>query len=242
VSEGPQTQDLHRRRYSGLDELEDENRRETLKHHARDVALIQRVLNDFLPAFDALHGYRMQHDWERLLLILTVKAFNSLRCAYDALLRAYYSQALTLVRTVYEDNLTCLYVHNHRDEASLWLKGAKVPSFATMRSRLHDLPEEKLRESYGILSTFAHPREGALLVTIERLGSTVHLRLGGRFDSDHFIAAAYMLLAYGTGMLAIPAIFLATSRPDWLKRITDTRDEVIAWLRRVNEEMGRDSP
>lgn len=233
---------MDRPRYSSLDEIEDENRRQTLKRHGGDVALIERVLNDFLPAFDALDGYRIQHDWERLLLILTVKAFNSLRCACDALLRGYYSQALTLVRTVDEDHVTCLYVHSHPDKASLWLEGRKTPPFGTMRSQLDDLPEEKLRESYRILSTFAHPGAGALATTIGRLGGSPELRLGGGFDPHHFTFTAYNLLPYATMMLSIPAIFLANSQPAWLERITATRDEVTAWLQRVNEEVARDAP
>ena len=232
---------MDRGRCSSLDGIEDENRRQTLKHHGGDVALVERVLNDFLPAFDALDGYRIQHDWERLLLILTGKAFNSLKCAYDALLRAYYSQALALVRTVDEDHPTCLYVHNHRDEAELWLKGRKVPTFECMRSELGDVLKGKLRESYGILSTFAHPRAAALAVTAGRLGGDLDLRLGGRFDPNHFTLAAYMLLPSATMMLGIPAIFLHDSQPEWMERITATRDEVIAWLQRINEEVAASS-
>lgn len=230
---------LDRESYPSFDDKEAETRRQTIANHQEDIALLQRVLNDFLLGFDALHGYKTKHQNEGLMLTLCVKAFNSMKCAHDNLLNGYYAQCLTLVRTVEEDWLTCLYVHKHPDKARLWLGNRRTPSFQCMRCDLEEELRRKTSQSYGILSTFAHPRARALAVSMNRTQGRISPRLGGKYDADHFIAAIYMLIPAALNMLGIVAVFLHDTQPAWFERITTTRDDAIAWVQSVNQKVAR---
>jgi len=223
--------------YESVDHKEAETLRETLNYHVDEVSLLQRVLGDYLPAFAALDGYRIQDQSEELILALLIKAFNSLKCAHDLLLKGHYGQCLTLVRTVEEDWLTCIYVNKHREKAKLWLKGRRTPSFACMRLDLDEDFRKKVAESYGILSTFAHPRLRSIVVSMDREPGNISLRLGGKYDRDHFTAAIYSMIGSATDLLGIPAIFLHEKEPAWFAQINDTQAVVIKWLRKVNEDV-----
>ena len=88
-------------------ELKVKNTTITDKKAERDI--IENLLNQYLAGFRVLGEFkagevqRLELAW----LLLVVRGFKSLRCAYDLLQKGYYSQAVILIRAAEEDYLTC---------------------------------------------------------------------------------------------------------------------------------------
>lgn len=228
----------HREPYESLDHKEAETSALTQSERAEDIAVLVRVMGDFLPGFAALEGYVSDGPHDVAVLGMCIRAFNSLKCAYDLLLKGYYSQSVTLARTIDEDWAACLYISRHPESAVRWFDD-KPPSPSTIRKSLgfdKDI-KAKLDESYSVTSSFAHSGRAAIITSIDRSADGIGLRLGGSYDPQHFTVALYMLVSAAVNLLGIPLAYLHEKHPEWLSQCTETRDAAIEWIKRINQEV-----
>lgn len=208
-------------RDESLEEWENRVRGSTLATERDATECIERLLDTFLKGFGTISHLTITEDGQprEARLMLLTKTFNSMECARDLLLKGYYTQAITLIRTAWEDWLVCMDSMGHPETAVAVLgRGGRVPSFKKMAARLDeeafrsDWSEAGGEGSYGVLSTYGHPRARALNALYNP--ETKMLRLGPDYDERLFLFTAHYLLNAGIRM----AFFLAeAATDDWVK-------------------------
>lgn len=205
--------------------------------------MARKFLNAYTRGFQELGSItptetnRLEWAWR----LLSNKAFNSLRCAYQLLQMGYYTQALTLVRSVMEDWLTALDCESHPQtlEALLYGEG-KMPPFEDMAKR-QGQPVYRLwrgmgpssEGTYGLLSTVAHPRRRGLGMLLDHEKGL--FRLGGQYDADLFAFTCYYLV---TGAFCFTEILnrlvgLTNPQSAWLQQLLALLDEASTWKRKM---------
>lgn len=222
---------------SSLEEVEAQVKKHSASRHQEELSLIKRLLNAYLDGFRRLDSFtpsdvnQLEYAW----LLLTTRSFNSMRCAYDLLQRGYYSQAITLIRSVNEDWLTCNDCRNNQATLDALLKDGKMPRFVEMKDRLEEPLKQQWWDIHGEESQFAHARLRALKVLIDP--ETHMLALGGHYDRDLFIASCYSLLPATVRMTEFLALVLGSKSELWAKRSLPIIQEAKTWMRAIETEV-----
>jgi hypothetical protein len=182
-------------RLTALEKLEQGVKRHTIQQHRHWLAALERMFNSYLSVFSQMGSFTNtgNNSREFVWLLLVTKAFNSLRWAYQLLQVGYYGQALTLTRSAYEDWLVCMDCLGHPDTVrAILIKGGRLPKFETMARRLDEPLQnwwgdnsQQIEGTYGLLSTFAHPRYRAIATLIDP--ERKDLRLGPQYDKTMFL-------------------------------------------------------
>lgn len=186
-----------------LDELEEKIKAEIISNEKEVLGVIEGLLNQHLAGFRQIGSFTLADENlpQQVWLLLTNRAFNSLRWSFHLLQTGYYSQSMMLTRAGFEDWLVCEDSKGHPETIDALLnRGGRVPSVSDMAARLEESLLKEWRGVvgddgiYGLLSTFTHPRYRAVAVMVDP--ETQYLRLGPSWDEDLFIATAnYLLLA-----------------------------------------------
>ena len=81
----------------------------TINNHAREIELLVKVMNVLTSAFNQISSfeYKENNDSEYMWLLLSVRCLHSIRCSTDLLIKGYYSQAMSIIRTIIEDYFIC---------------------------------------------------------------------------------------------------------------------------------------
>ena len=121
---------LMNRYINGIEATENEVASTIPENHSRELEIVYAALDQILRGFNefADHKERPDNKLESARVFLTTRSFNSLRVAMKVLERGYTQQALTLIRTVMEDQLVLADAENHPpaldalfdDEYELW--------------------------------------------------------------------------------------------------------------------------
>lgn len=222
-----------------VEEIEQQVKKKTAAEQADPLALAGNFLDAFLQGFQKLDPItpttENEVQWVRRLL--ANKGFNSLRCAYELLQSGYYTQALTLTRSAAEDWLVSVDCETHPKTLEALLHGqGKMPSFEKMAKR-NDEDVRKVWKGgngsseglYGVLSTFAHPRQRGLGALLDHERGL--LRFGGNYDAVWFAFTCYFLIRVMRLYSEILArlVSLASPQDIWIKEQTSLNHEAIAW-------------
>lgn len=190
-----------------LEKFEERIRAEITSSEREVLGVIEDLVNQHLAGFRQIGSFTLTATLTadnrplQVWLLLSNRAFNSLRWAYHLLAAGYYSQSMMLTRGAFEDWLVCEDAKEHTETvAALLDRDGRVPTFSAMADRLEKPLRKEWKDTlgddgiYGLLSTFAHPRYRAIAVLVDP--DTLTLRLGPNWDEDLFIVAAnYLLLA-----------------------------------------------
>lgn len=186
-----------------LDEVEERIKAEITENESGVLGVIEDLINQQLAGFRQIGSFTLTADNrpQQVWLLLTTRAFNSLRWAYHLLHTGYYSQAMMLTRGAYEDWLVCEDAKHHAETiAALLDRVDRIPTFSDMAARLEKPLGQEWKGIlgddgiYGLLSTFAHPRYRAVAALVDP--ETLNLRLGPSWDVDlSIVTANYLLLA-----------------------------------------------
>ena len=174
-----------------------------LSNESEVLVVIENLLNQQLAGFRQIGSFTLAEDNrpQQVWLLLTNRAFNSLRWSFHLLQIGYYSRSMMLIRAAFEDWLVCEDSKTHSETIDALLdRVGRVPTVNDMVARLEEPLLKEWRGVatddgiYGLLSTFTHPRHRAVAVLVDP--ETHNLRLGPSWDEDLFIVAAnYLLLA-----------------------------------------------
>ncbi len=211
----------------------------TITNKKVELDIIENVLNRYLAGFRVLGEFkdgeiqRLEIAW----LILVVRCFKSLRCAYDLLQKGYYSQALILIRTAEEDYLTCRHCEINQETVEALLTGKpRVSRFRKMAQDISDEFCENWDINYGQLSEIAHPRKLAIGMTANWKEDRINL--GVDYVENHFVAACQALLRSAVGMTEILTKLLGTNALQWQKESQPAFQEACKYVKKISEEMG----
>ena len=202
----------------GLDDLEKETRIQTFRQESEVLTILQRLLNQYLAGFRELGEFKKttENKREQVWLFLTTRAHTSLRCAYYLLQYGYYVQSMTLIRTALEDWLVCMDCRKRNETVEeLLRKGGYMPKFQQMADRLEESFKSEWKTIYGELSTFAHPRWRAAMVTVNP--ETKQLRVAPDFDELLFLWTSSELISASMKMLDFLRKLVEPIAPQWTK-------------------------
>lgn len=190
-----------------------------------------------------LDGVRFGRRWHGLLLLLATRTYNTALLALDAIHYGYPIQSIILSRSIYENVLTAGYVRRYPRQARFWLAkkymadkaSESIPRFGAMRAKEDKDTREKLKQMYGVMSQFAHPRPRGIWAEHELRGEVSHLRLGPRADEGQTIAAHYVLLSLLPHALRVVALFIAQHDAAWWQAVQALTIETAEWLTAENQ-------
>lgn len=208
--------------FPSLSEIEENTRVETLNREGKALTVIENLLNQYLSGFQHIGEFKRTDDnrLEQVWLLLTLRAFNSLRWGYYLLQSGYYSQSMMLTRSALEDWLVCKDCEGHVDTVEAVLDWEKhVPTFKAMADRLPEKLQLVWKEAftddgiYGFLSTFAHPRYRAIHVLFDP--DTKLLSLGPSYDEHLFLITCYSLFRPMIWFMEFLYRLVDPVAPDW---------------------------
>jgi len=223
-----------------LEGLELQVRKTTIAEKKAELNLIKNLLNLYLAGFRVLPDFktgevqRLELAW----LLLVVRGFNSLRCAYDLLQKGYYSQAVILIRAAEEDYLTCRHCEINQETVEALLVGkARISKFKKMAE---DISTEFCKNwdiNYGQLSEIAHPRPLAMGMTANWEENKVNL--GADYVEQHFIATCHALLRSAVGMIEFLIKLLGKNALQWQQEGFSAFHEACAYIEKLSDKTER---
>jgi hypothetical protein len=220
-------------KWPSLEETESDVIRKTSGMHQKELGIIESLLNAYLAGFAAIgsftrtKGNDLQYAWFKLV----TRSFNSTRCAYILLGRGYYTQALSLLRSVEEDWLIAKDCAKNSPTLDALLNdkgqlGKGDFTFSKMAERQGIKP--LWNSDYGGLSLFAHPRPLSLRVLVDP--GTKALRLGASYDRVLFLYCCEVLIRDALRMTEYMVSLLDSQAVDWQRQTLPTIQEAADWL------------
>ena len=202
-------------------------------------SLVECILRGFLTmgTFTKSPSNRLQLGW----LLLATRSFNSLRSAWLLLAGGYYSQALLLVRSAMEDNLTALDCEGHPETLASLLDakgelGRGQLRFTAMADRVSATFSAEWRYNYGKLSDYAaHARHNSVRYLIDP--DTQVLRLGAYYDRDLVDGTVDALLYAGIGTADLVAKILGDRAEPWQIECFDALLKAKNWRDATKREL-----
>jgi len=200
-------------------------------------------LNGYLAGFRAMEEFKTGEmpQLELAWLLLVVRSFYSLRCAYDLIQKGYYNQAVILIRSVEEDYLTCRDCVVNKDTVDALLEGkgelgkGKL-TFSEMAKRISPEFYERWKYNYGNLSEIAHPRQLAMGMVAKREDNKINL--GADYNENHFIATCHALLKSATGLIEFVIRLLGDKTEQWRKDNYSDFEEAARYVKQISEKYG----
>lgn len=141
-----------------------------------------------------------EHDyvkWSTLLLFM--RNFRILRCAYRSMLNGYYDVSFAELRMAFENHLLMFFLSLREEEAKKWWYGKRfTPRFLKREVR------EKLSydEVYKSLSNFIHTDFKITRFFIKERGKALEVWVT-EYDSKHFYGALQGLFSFGLATLML---------------------------------------
>ena len=114
--------------------------RETIKEkHWREIEIFTGILNTFLSGFSSMGSFKLkeENESEYVWLLILIRSLNSIRCAMDLMLKGYYSQAMSLLRTVTEAWFICGTVQDNQSVRDCLIRDeARMPHYIDLATQM----------------------------------------------------------------------------------------------------------
>lgn len=223
------------------EELERNTRAITAAKHGAELHLMVDLMNRYIAGLSTLGGFvpGENNDLEYARLLLVTRSFNSLLCAVDLLQKGFYSQAMTLIRSINEDWLTATDCENSPEtlnalldaDVDFWSQDDQYAEMAKRVSRAFPQDWSTIRGSMCALACDCN-------VALKRLVNpdTNVLAVGSHYDTALFLVAyasmlraAIIMLQYLDKLIDAGSPWHAETLPVTQKadaEITRARDEV----------------
>lgn len=229
-----------------LEDRDAQVKQATCEQHSQELRRVEELLTACLRGFTSLGSFTPGQDnrVQHAQLLLVTRSFNSVRCAYDLLRMGYYTQALTLIRSAMEDDLTALDCEKlgATVEAILDGKGAMGKgklTYTEMAKRQSEKFQTAWKHNYGGLSEYAaHARRKSLRVLVDP--ETHELRLGGRYDRDLFIGTFDALLSALIRSADLIARVLGQKAPPWQKETYPMLKAAKEWRGMIKSKLEKE--
>lgn len=222
----------------------------TIKNHPEELELLTTMLNLYTDGFSLLGNLddkTSDTDW--VWLFLLTRSFFSIRCAIELMTKAYYAQAMALMRIATEAYFLCGNCKNNKAiiDALLHNKpnrrdGKTIFKYRELATNMDALPIYE--NMYLFACKYSHSSSLSLgIMTIETNVSNRELKPIPFYDEISFIACCE--LAFRNGMLM--ADFLEKLLDDmskervqvWRIKAKTGVQQIQEWLVRLKEKYGR---
>lgn len=223
------------------EELEERTRAITAAKHGAELHLMVDLLNRYIAGLSTLGGFvpGENNDLEYARLLLVTRSFNSLLCAVDLWQKGFYSQAMTLIRSINEDWLTAADCESSPEtlnalldaDVDFWSQDNQYAEMSKRVSRAFPQDWDTVRGSMCAIACDCN-------VALKRLVNpdTNVLAVGSHYDTALFLVtyasmlrAAVMMLQYLAKLIDVSSSWHTETLPVTQKadaEITRARDEV----------------
>ena len=174
--------------------------------------------------------------------LILLRSLNSIRCSIDLMLKGYYSQAMSLLRTVTEDWFICGTVQNNEKVRDCLLRdAAKMPKYAELATQMNAM--NIYEGDYRYQSKFTHSSRLSLRVLYDF--EKKEARVAPTYDEILFLLCAESLMRDSLLILEYLWRFLFYLDKDkakyWDKQNSQHIKDVSNWLGELRVKYGGDT-
>ena len=174
-----------------------EQERATLKttrqNHVREIEIFAGMLNTFTSGFNRMGSFVLKDDNESefIWLLLSTRCLHSLRCSIDLMLKGYYSQAMSIIRTITEDWFICGNAQGNDDVRNCLLNDkGRMPRYIDLAEQMKAI--NIYEGDYRYQSKFTHSSKLSLRVLTNP--KTNEMRIASVYDEMLFLLCAESLI------------------------------------------------
>jgi hypothetical protein len=219
--------------------------RETIKEkHWREIEIFTGILNTFLSGFSSMGSFELKDDNESeyVWLLILIRSLNSIRCSIDLMLKGYYSQAMSLLRTVTEDWFICGTVQDNKKVRDCLIREkGKMPRYVELATQMKAI--NIYEGDYGYQSKFIHSSRLSLRVLYNRVKREAVI--APIYDEVLFLLCAESLMRVSLLILEYMGRFLfyidEGKAKYWHEQNSQRIKDVSSWLAELRSKYGGDN-
>jgi hypothetical protein len=218
--------------------LESFAQKDTIRQHWREIEVFAGILNAFTSGLNYVGSFEKKKDneTEYIWLLLVTRCLHSIRCAINLMLRGYYSQAMSLLRTGTEDWFICgTCQSNEQVRNYLLTEKGWMPKYKTLAKQMG--APDVYDGDYGYQSKFTHSSGLSLRVLQDSIAP--------KYDKYLFLLCAESLVRVFFRMAEYMGRFLYYLDRDkaksWDNENSQSFKDASNWLRELREKYGDDA-
>lgn len=211
------------------------------KKHWREIEICTGILNTFLSGFSSMGSFELkeENESEYVWLLILIRGLNSIKCAIDLMLKGYYSQAMSLFRTVTEDWFICGTVQESEEVRDCLIRDkVKMPPYIKLATQMKAM--NIYRGDYNYQSKFTHSSRLSLrvLYNIDKKEAIV----APIYDEVLFLLCAESLMRVSLLILEYMGRLIfyidKDKAKDWDKQNSQRIKDVSSWLGELRVKYG----
>jgi hypothetical protein len=218
--------------------------KDTKRKNWREIKLFAEILNVFISGFNHMGSFELKEDneTEYIWLLIVTRCFHSIRCSVNLMLKGYYSQAMSLLRTGTEDWFICGTCQSNEKVRRYLLqeKGRRV-SYASLATQMG--AKDVYNGDYNYQSKFTHSSRLSLRVLHDV--NTKNMNIAPIYDEYLFLLCAESLVRVFLRMAEYMGRILIYLDKDkaksWDKENSQRFKEAANWLKELREKYGNDN-
>ncbi len=221
--------------------------RQTLAEFENLALQFRRMTNVLRRCLELVLVPHEPNDRFLVTMALLHEAHRSLVAAYSLWNRGYYQQSVTVGRSVHESWLTCMWLQDHEDSATLWLEPDKYKSLPTFKAMADALPNSNwtdvAKDIYRWTSERAHPRYDAIFDSLLREGHSGEFHIDPAYKGDVawdvalHLAALYVFIPLPL-IPYLPEHLSSTEGDECRETAIFVQDNITEWLQNQRVEAG----
>ena len=222
---------------------ESSNKETTIQKHWREIEIFTGILNVFTSGFSYIGSFVRKDDNEPeyIWLLLVTRSLHSIRCSIDLILKGYYSQAMSLLRTGTEDWFICKNAQDNKVVRDCLLRDeGRMPKYSKLAWEAGAM--KLYRGDYAYQSKFTHSSQLSLGVLQDL--NTNNMRVAPTYDETLFLLCAESLMRVSLIMLEYMWLFLSYIDKDKAKSWDNQNSQNIKnasnWLMELQNKYGKE--
>lgn len=213
----------------------------TQEKHGREIEIFTEIQNVFLNGFSSIPKFEYKDESEYICLLILIRTLHSIRCSIELMTKGYYSQSMSILRTITEDWFVCGTVKGNIQVRDCLIRDEKMPRYIDLAIQMDAL--NIYRGDYHYQSKFTHSTRLSLRVLYD-LDKKV-ARVAPSYDESLFLLCAESLMRVSIFMFEVFANFLTNldkvKARSWSDNNIAKLDLVTNWLGELREKYGGDS-
>jgi hypothetical protein len=224
--------------------LESRAQEDTKRKHGREIELFTEIINVFISGFNHMGSFELKEDnqTEYIWLLLVTRCFHSIRCSINLMVKGYYSQAMSLLRTGTEDWFICGTCEDNEEVRNYLLReeGSR-PIYSDLAKQMDAM--NVYEKDYIYQCKFTHSSRLSLRVLCNP--NTKSMNIAPIYSENLFLLCAESLLRVFLKMAVYMGRFLIyldkSKAKSWDKENSQRIKDAVSWLEKLREKYENDS-
>jgi len=215
----------------------------TKQKHWREIEIFTGILNVFTSGFNYIGSFVIKDDNEAeyIWLLLVTRSLHSIRCSIDLILKGYYSQAMSLLRTGTEAWFICETAKDNQAVRDCLIRDkVRMPNYSTLAWQAG--ATKLYRGDYAYQSKFTHSSKLSLRVLQDP--NTNEMRIAPTYDEMLFLLCAESLMRVSLLMIEYIGRFIFYIDKDkaksWDNQNSQNIKDVSNWLKELQNKYGKE--